>query len=144
MCIFPVWLLPVTKSLIRFASTNNVIAVMARQGRFPAKAKISKDDPIMANQEVVSETDPNAGSTPEEYADIAYAPPNIIAAITFMWNEESPRDGLLVPFWAVENECIYSQVLFEYWRRRGFGIFLLAAMLRVFQAHNKFQAPVYL
>ena len=59
-----------------------------------------------------------------------------------MWNEEIPRDGLLVPFLAVENECIYSLVLFEYWRRWGFGIFLLAAMLRVFQVHNK--SPVYL
>ena len=129
------------KSAIKSGMT---IAVMARQGRFPAKAKISKDDPIMANQEVVSETDPNAGSTPEEDADIEYVPPNCVAAITFMWNEEIPRDGLLVPFLAVENECIYSLVLFECWRCRGFGIFLLAAMLRVFEAHNKFQAPVYL
>ena len=97
------------KSAIKSGMT---IAVMARQGRFPAKAKISIDNPIMANQEVVSETDPNAGSTPEEDADIEYVPPNVIAAITFMWNEESPRDGLLVPFLAVENECIFSLVLF--------------------------------
>ena len=85
------------KSAIKSGTT---IAIIAHQSCFPAKAKISKDDPIMANQEVVSETDPNAGSAPEEDADIEYVPPNVIAAITFMWNEEIPRDGLLVPFLA--------------------------------------------
>ena len=84
------------KSAIKSGMT---IAVIAHQGCFPAKAKISKDDPIMPNQEVVSETDPNAGRTPNWDADIEYVPPNVIAAMTFMWNKESPRDGLLVPFW---------------------------------------------
>ena len=71
------------KSAIKSGTT---IAIIACQGCFPAKTKISKDDPIMANQEVVSEVDPNAGSTPEEDADIEYVPPNCVAAITFMWN----------------------------------------------------------
>ena len=59
--------------------------------------------------------------------------------------QRKSKRWIACPLLAVENECIYSQlVLFEYWCRWGFGIFSLAAMLRVFEAHNKFQTPIYL